>query len=63
MKKSQDKKVRKGSLVCYRYPTWDLGIVLDIKLGKKNEEIYLIRWPETNEELWMSGMLFEVVSY
>lgn len=37
---------------------------MDVKISRKKdkEPLYLIRWPETGETLWMSGILLEIVS-
>ena len=58
-------KVRVGSLVRYRYAQYDLGYVVDVKVSpKKNKEpMMLVYWPDTDEEVWMSPLLIEVLSY
>ena len=61
LKKSQN-NLKIGTLVRYRYPNWDLGVILEVKLNRKKEYLYLVRWPETNETLWMSDILLEIVS-
>ena len=57
-------RVRIGSLVRYKYPNWDIGIVIDIKVSpKKNKEPMMkVYWPDTEEEVWMSPLLLDIVS-
>lgn len=64
LKKCHSREIKIGTLVRYRYPNYDLGVVMDVKISRKKdkEPLYLIRWPETGETLWMSGILLEIVS-
>lgn len=58
-------RVRVGTLVRYKYPNWDIGIVMRVKISpKKNREpMMLVYWPDTEEMVWMSPLLLEIVSY
>ena len=58
-------KARPGSLVRYRYPHYDIGVVLTVKPAAKltGRPTLLIYWPDTDELATMTDLMLEVVSY
>ena len=58
-------KVRPGSLVRYKYPDYDMGIVLTVNPAakKRGRPTMLIYWPDTDELARMTDLMLEVVSY